>query len=46
MWLLTLISFAFMDFQKLSSFFQVVRLSTSKDDKFLQNTQKNVILCG
>ena len=37
---LTLISFAGMDFQKFSSFFQVVGLSTFGDEKFLQNTQK------
>ena len=35
---LTLTSFVLMDFQKFSSFFQVVGLSTSRDDKFLQNT--------
>ena len=44
--LLTLISFVFMNFQKLSSFFKVVGLSIYGNDKFLQNTQKNVVLCG
>ena len=36
------LSLVFIDFQKFSSFFQVVGLSTFGDDKFLHNTQKKV----
>ena len=39
---LTLISFVFMDFQKFSRFFQAVGPSNFGNDKFLQDTQKNV----